>query len=104
MIRERCLIIGRSREYASQRRFVSTGCTSGLIARDFRALTGQNDPTEPKYTYLVFYSNVIDGKMWCPVSHRHFLAEISTVYELNLLSKKHSMEMRNLVSQILKQS
>ena len=25
-------------------------------------------PSAPKHTFLVFYSNVVNGKMWCPVS------------------------------------
>jgi hypothetical protein len=24
-------------------------------------------PSAPKYTYLVFYSNIVNGRMWCPV-------------------------------------
>jgi hypothetical protein len=31
-------------------------------------MNGINGPTAPKYTYLVFYSSVVNGKMWCPVS------------------------------------
>lgn len=31
----------------------------------FSALNG---PTGPKTHFLIFYSNVVNGKMWCPVS------------------------------------
>ncbi|RXK39709.1 hypothetical protein M231_03064 [Tremella mesenterica] len=29
-----------------------------------------NGPTSPKYTFLIFYSSVINGQMWCPDCRR----------------------------------
>ncbi|KAK4689881.1 hypothetical protein P7C73_g247, partial [Tremellales sp. Uapishka_1] len=38
-----------------------------LLATPYpHVMNGLNGPTAPKYTFLIFYSNVVDGKMWCP--------------------------------------
>lgn len=31
-------------------------------------MTGLTGPGSAKESFLIFYSNVVDGRMWCPVS------------------------------------
>jgi hypothetical protein len=31
-------------------------------------LNSINSPAAPRYTFMVFYSSVVGGQMWCPVS------------------------------------
>ncbi|WWC92676.1 uncharacterized protein L201_007635 [Kwoniella dendrophila CBS 6074] len=38
-----------------------------LLANPFpQVMNSLNGPTSPDVSYLVFYSSVIDGQMWCP--------------------------------------
>ena len=55
-----------------------------LIVRYPHIMNGINGPTAPKYTYLVFYSSVVNGKMWCPVSFHYGWTDIRTASEWNL--------------------
>jgi hypothetical protein len=53
---------------AFNRYSVSCSRLTELMRRYPHVMNGLNGPTAPKYTYLVFYSSVVNGKMWCPVS------------------------------------
>lgn len=53
--------------HAPHRLFVGWHLVQRLTSshpHEFNALTG---PTAPPRGYIIFYSNVVDGRMWCPV-------------------------------------
>lgn len=71
-----------SSDWSQHPRSTRMSVTDSLpLQRYPHVMNGINGPTAPQYTYLVFYSNVVDGQMWCPVSLH---LTISTRLQCNL--------------------